>query len=93
VRQLEEKGNLAGDRGAYHVQRAPDMRMIPNTVQAIIGARIDSRHELEKFVLQSAAVLGREFTEELLVCLTGKSSAELRPALRDLSSAGLIYES
>jgi class 3 adenylate cyclase/tetratricopeptide (TPR) repeat protein len=92
VRQLEETGNLTGERGAYLLQRTPDMRMIPDTVQAIIGARIDSRPELEKSVLQGAAVIGREFTVELLVCLTGKSSAELRPVLRDLSSAGLIYE-
>jgi class 3 adenylate cyclase/tetratricopeptide (TPR) repeat protein len=92
VRQLEESGNLAGERGAYLLQRTPDMRMIPDTVQAIIGARIDSRPELEKSTLQGAAVIGREFTDELLACLTGKSSAELRPVLRDLSSAGLIYE-
>jgi class 3 adenylate cyclase/tetratricopeptide (TPR) repeat protein len=92
VRQLEEDGNLVGERGAYRMQRTPDMRMIPNTVQAIIGARIDSRPELEKSVLQGAAVIGREFTDELLVCLTGKSSAELKPVLRDLSSAGLIHK-
>ena len=92
VRQLEESGNLAGERGAYLLQRTPDMRMIPDTVQAIIGARIDSRPELEKSTLQGAAVIGREFTDELLACLTGKSSSELRPVLRDLSSAGLMYE-
>jgi tetratricopeptide (TPR) repeat protein len=74
------------------MQRTPDMRTIPDTVQAIIGARIDSRHEVEKSVLQSAAVIGREFADELLVCLTGKSSADLKPTLRSLSSSGLIYE-
>jgi len=60
VRQLEESGNLAGERGAYLLQRTPDMRMIPDTVQAIIGARIDSRPELEKSTLQGAAVIGRD---------------------------------
>ena len=92
VRQLEESGNLVGERGAYLLERTPDMRTIPDTVQAIIGARIDSRPELEKSVLQGAAVIGREFTDELLVCLTGKSCAELRSVLQELSSAGLIYE-
>jgi adenylate cyclase len=92
VRQLEEGGNLVGERGAYLMQRTPEMRTIPDTVQAIIGARIDGRHEAEKSVLQGASVIGREFTIELLACLTGKSGPELTPVLRDLSFAGLIQE-
>jgi len=92
VRKFAEGGHLSGERGAYRLLRMPDQNVIPETVQAIIGARIDARHELEKSVLQGAAVIGREFTDELLVCLTGKSSAELRPVLRDLSLAGLIRE-
>ena len=93
VRQLEESGNLAGERGAHLLRTPPDLRMIPDTVQAIIGARIDRRHELEKALLQSAAVIGREFTEDTLVSVADVSRAILGPTLEGLSAAGLIYGS
>ena len=93
VRQFVETGHLAGERGAYRLQRAPDMRLVPNTVQSIIAARIDSRPETEKAILQAAAVIGREFTASVLARLVDGSSEELGTALRHLSTSGLIYES
>jgi class 3 adenylate cyclase len=92
VRKFEEGGNLTGERGAYHLAQAPDPRLVPDTVQAIIAARIDARPEAEKAVLQTAAVIGREFDGPLLARLLGPEGASLPDIVQRLSQAGLVHE-
>ena len=41
VRALVETGALAGDRGAYRLERPVDAVQVPATVQAVLAARID----------------------------------------------------
>ncbi|NQW53609.1 MAG: AAA family ATPase [Rhodospirillales bacterium] len=92
VRKFDESGHLAGSLGAYHLLRAPDMKLIPDDVQAIVSARVDSRPELERTLLQTAAVIGREFAVPVLEHVTGIASNLLATALHRLSTAGLVYE-
>jgi class 3 adenylate cyclase/tetratricopeptide (TPR) repeat protein len=92
VRKFEEGGNLMGERGAYRLAHAPDPRLVPDTVQAIIAARIDARPEAEKSVLQTAAVIGREFVGALLVRLLGPAGATLPDIVHRLSQAGLVHQ-
>lgn len=92
VRKFEESGHLAGERGGYRLLRAPDMRLIPDTVQAIFSTRIDSRPETEKTILQTAAVIGREFAQSVLARLVGGLVEGAGAALHRLSNAGLVYE-
>jgi class 3 adenylate cyclase/tetratricopeptide (TPR) repeat protein len=92
VRKFEEGGNLTGEHGAYRLVRAPDPRLVPDTVQAIIAARIDARPEPEKAVLQTAAVIGREFEVPLLARLLGPVDATLPDIMHRLSQAGLVHE-
>jgi adenylate cyclase len=92
VRKFAESGNLAGEAGAYRLLKAPDMHLVPETVQAIIGARIDSRPEAEKSILQTASVIGREFAVPVLARLVGALSQRLGVALSRLTAAGLVYE-
>lgn len=92
VRKFEESGHLAGERGAYRLLRPPEMHLVPDTVQAIIAARIDSRPEAEKSILQTAAVIGREFALPVLARLVGGLAERLTAALHRLAGAGLVYE-
>lgn len=92
VRKFDESGHLAGSAGAYRLLRAPDMKLIPDDVQAIVSARVDSRPDLERTLLQTAAVIGREFAVPVLEHVTGIASNLLSAALHRLSTAGLIYE-
>jgi adenylate cyclase len=93
VRTFEEGGNLTGKRGAYRLVQAPDPHLVPDTVQAIIAARIDARPDSEKSVLQTAAVIGREFGTALLARLLGPAGATLPDIVQRLSQAGLVHES
>ena len=92
VRKFDESGHLTGSLGAYRLLRAPDMKLIPADVQAIVSARVDSRPELERTLLQTAAVIGREFAVPVLEHVTRIASNLLAAALHRLSTAGLVYE-
>src|SRR5262249_37020291 len=63
VQALAESGSLAGTRGSYRLVRPAVELTLPGTVQAVLAARIDRLPEGEKHLLQTAAVIGKEFTE------------------------------
>jgi class 3 adenylate cyclase/tetratricopeptide (TPR) repeat protein len=92
VRALAESGNLEGKRGAYRLVRPVDDAAVPPTVNTILAARIDRLSEREKSLLQSAAVIGREFSEPVLARAAALGDGELEPALRALIAAEFLYE-
>ena len=92
VRALAESGNLEGRRGAYRLVRPVDQTGVPPTVNTILAARIDRLSEREKSLLQSAAVIGREFSEPVLARAAALGDGELEPALRALIAAEFLYE-
>jgi tetratricopeptide (TPR) repeat protein len=92
VQGLIESGALDGDRGAYRLTRSLDELTIPATVHALLAARIDRLPEREKTVLQSAAVIGREFTEPVLEAVTQLGDGELRASLAALRDAEMVFE-
>ena len=53
---------------------------VPATVQAVLAARIDRLPEREKQVLQTAAVIGKDFAEPLLGGVLAERRAERRAA-------------
>ncbi len=60
VRGLVETGALAGERGAHRlVSDLPSVR-VPETVQAVLAARIDRLAPEDKRLLQTAAVIGKD---------------------------------
>jgi class 3 adenylate cyclase len=63
---------------------------IPSTLNASLMARLD-RMAAAKEVAQTGAVIGREFSRELLVAIADRSVDELDAALRRLIDAGLIF--
>ena len=66
MQSLVEAGHLEGERGAYRLVAAGRGARVPATVQAVLAARIDRLAEREKAVLQTAAVIGKEFPEPVL---------------------------
>jgi class 3 adenylate cyclase/tetratricopeptide (TPR) repeat protein len=71
VQTLIESGHLTGTRGAYRLTTPVDALQVPPTVQAVLAARLDRLGELEKQVLQTAAVIGKTFGERLLQRVLG----------------------
>jgi class 3 adenylate cyclase/tetratricopeptide (TPR) repeat protein len=92
VKGLVDRGSLTGEKGAYRLAHSVDEVTIPPTVQAVLTARIDRLPEHEKAVLQSAAVIGKQFPEAVLRNAMRLSGPELEDALRALIAAEFIYE-
>ena len=59
--------------------------MIPESLQAVIGARLDRLGSDEKALIQDAAVLGQTFNLTSLSVLTGRDPADLGEQLQSLS--------
>ena len=61
---------------------------VPETLHALIAARLDGLPAEERRVVQDAAVLGKTFTKQALAALTGLPDGELEPLLSSLVAQG-----
>jgi predicted ATPase/class 3 adenylate cyclase len=75
---VEETIRMLSEANGARVDRIPD------TLQALIAARIDHLPPGEKSVLQRAAVIGRSFWAGAVAYLGGEDDGELEPLLDDL---------
>lgn len=64
---------------------------VPATLHASLMARLDRLGSAAKDVAQVGAVLGREFSYELLAAVAQRNAAELNGALDQLVGAGLVF--
>ncbi|MCZ6887941.1 MAG: AAA family ATPase [Gammaproteobacteria bacterium] len=98
VQSLIESGALAGARGQYRMMTPITQLQVPPTVHAVLAARMDRLAEPEKRLLQTAAVIGKNFSEPVLVqVLADVAPQEAAPdevaaALHVLAQAEFIYE-
>jgi class 3 adenylate cyclase/tetratricopeptide (TPR) repeat protein len=82
---LEELARAVGD------QRRGVALQVPDTVHGVLTARIDRLDEDDKRVLQTASVLGREFTPALLAAIWDGEGA-IDPRLRQLTRLEFLSE-
>jgi len=68
----------------------PDLA-VPDTIQGVLMARIDRLPEDHKRLLQSASILGREFSLRLLIAVW-EPVEDLMPLLSDLKRWEFLYE-
>ena len=90
LRGLLAQGQLAGEAGDYRVVGDLTQLVIPESLQAVIGARLDRLGADERALIQDAAVLGQTFNITGLAALTGQDTAEVEMLLHSLSRRELI---
>lgn len=83
VEKKDGKYSLVGDLSEFN---------IPNTIQEVIMARVDSLPEGARTVLVTGAVIEREFSHNLLKNVMGIAEKKLLSHLSILKDAELIYE-
>ena len=66
--------------------------IVPSTIQDVIMARVDSLPDGAKGVLQTGAVVGREFNQELIQAIAGQTEREMLSCLSILKDSEFIYE-
>jgi cytochrome P450/class 3 adenylate cyclase/tetratricopeptide (TPR) repeat protein len=92
VRALIETGVIARDRESYRLVKDLKTAQVPPTVQAVLAARIDRLSADEKWLLQSAAVIGRSVPFSLLQAISEHDEDTLRGLLARLQAAEFLYE-
>ncbi len=92
VQDMVETGALQGQRGAYRLTEKVSELRVPESVQAVLAARIDRLDDLEKTTLQTAAVIGRQFSDALMGSVLDASHGEVAAALGALSRAEFIHQ-
>jgi class 3 adenylate cyclase/tetratricopeptide (TPR) repeat protein len=92
VRSLAEANVLVGEPGAYRASSAVETVQVPETVQEVLAARIDRLAKEEKFLLQTASVIGLDIRQALLEAVTGFPPDTLRSGLSHLQAAGFLDE-
>jgi class 3 adenylate cyclase/tetratricopeptide (TPR) repeat protein len=84
VRMLLDRG-LLEQRGTQYGPTGPiEALEVPETLQALIAARLDGIDPAERRLLQDASVLGRTFTMRALAAVSGRAETELEPLLASL---------
>ncbi len=90
VKMVLESGLLVEKNGAFSLSGSLPPLAIPSTLQDSLMERLD-RLGTAKEVAQLAAVIGREFSDQMLQAISGKDDATLQQALDRLVVAGLIH--
>jgi class 3 adenylate cyclase/tetratricopeptide (TPR) repeat protein len=83
---------LAGQRGAYRLTTELANVEVPETVHAVLAARIDRLAPDDKRLLQTAAVLGRNVPVRLLQAVAEMPGEVLREGLARLEAAAFLVQ-
>jgi class 3 adenylate cyclase/tetratricopeptide (TPR) repeat protein len=92
ARTLIESGALVGSRGDYRLVTPLTAIALPVTVQSVLAARIDRLGPEDKRLLQSASVIGKDFSLPLLGEIADTGADTLQRGLDNLKGAEFIYE-
>jgi class 3 adenylate cyclase/tetratricopeptide (TPR) repeat protein len=84
VRMLLDRGLLEREGDVYRPTGPVEALEVPETLHALVAARLDGLAPEERRILQDAAVLGKSFTKGGLVALSALSEPELEPILASL---------
>ncbi|HST15245.1 MAG TPA: adenylate/guanylate cyclase domain-containing protein [Gaiellaceae bacterium] len=84
VRMLLDRGLIVEDGSSYRVVGEIGALDVPETLQALIAARLDGLEEGERALVQDAAVLGKTFGSALLARVAGRPEEEVETLLASL---------
>ena len=84
VRMLLDRGLLTQEGSVYRPVGEIGTLEVPETLRALIAARLDGLPPSERRLLQDGAVLGKTFTREGLVSLAGAGEDDLEQLLQSL---------
>jgi tetratricopeptide (TPR) repeat protein len=91
VQSLRETGAVERHDGQWRLTAGATAVPVPDTVEEVLTARIDRLPEGAKSVLQIGAVIGREWSEELVREVAGLAEPELTAHLAALTDTELLY--
>jgi class 3 adenylate cyclase/tetratricopeptide (TPR) repeat protein len=90
VRMLIDRGQLVPEGDGYALAGPIDRLAVPETLQALVAARIDANDPADRAILADAAVVGQSFTMPALAGITGQDETALGAALDRLVRRELL---
>jgi tetratricopeptide (TPR) repeat protein len=84
VRMLLDRGLVAQEGARYAVTGDVADLEVPETLQALVAARLDNLDPAERALLQDAAVIGQSFTPATLIAVAERPAAEVQRLLDGL---------
>jgi class 3 adenylate cyclase/tetratricopeptide (TPR) repeat protein len=84
VRMLLAEGRLTEKNGAYAPVGDLAELAVPQTLTALVAARLDGLAQTDRSLVHDAAVLGQSFTTNGLAAVSGVAAADLEPRLNAL---------
>jgi tetratricopeptide (TPR) repeat protein len=90
VRMLIDRGVLVRRGAAWELTAGEDEVPVPESVQALIAARLDTLSPERKALLQDAAVLGKVFWAGAVAEMGGLEPATVRDGLHELARKELV---
>jgi class 3 adenylate cyclase/tetratricopeptide (TPR) repeat protein len=90
VRMLIDQGALEPAEQGYRLVRPPAQLALPETLHALIAARLDALPAAERNLLQQASVLGQTFQRQALQVIRGSEPGETDRLLDALVSKDLL---
>ena len=92
IKSLKDLKIIEREDNRYRITKDIEEVTIPATIQDVIMARVDSLSEGTKSLLQTASVVGRESSYDLIKRLTELTEQELLSHLSVLKDSELLYE-
>ncbi len=90
VRMLVAEKRLVLDGRTYKPTGDIDALAVPETLTALIAARLDALDPIDRSLVLDAAVIGQRFTLEALAAVSGQEQAVIEPRLRALVRRELL---
>ena len=90
IRMLLARGQLIKERDAYRPTGDLDALAVPETLTALISARLDALDATDRTLVEDAAVLGQTFTVSALAAVAGQPAETLESRLRQLVRRELL---
>ncbi len=91
TKMVLESGMLAQGQDGYQLTGPLPPLAVPDTLQDSLLARLDAQGGAAKQIAQIGAVIGREFSRELLMAVSGMEEEELKVLLNRLVGAELLF--
>ena len=92
VRMLLDRGLLVRQGNVYTPAGLIETLEVPETLHALVAARLDNLELEERQLVQDGAVLGKTFTKHGLMALTGRSEAEIEGILGRAGAQGGAFD-
>ncbi|HLX78217.1 MAG TPA: AAA family ATPase, partial [Acidimicrobiales bacterium] len=84
IRSLIDAGLVASEDGAYRLTGELSALAVPDSLHALLAARLDALDQATRSLVAVASVLGSSFPAEALVAVSGEAEVEVRAHLDEL---------